>query len=205
MARVTYSPLIVEMSGKCADAVFSRWKGIDYVRSRVTPANPRSDLQTAQRDALKHTLTMWQSIKSWAKAPWDFHATGYALSGYNRYMDANILLVKARTAGVLTPYNAKYIKISAMAVVAGGAGEFTCTWTNVAGVPGTDFVTTHYRKTQTDAEEYAWTWDADTDPSLETRTITGLDTGEEYEVALYASDASPDGWQQSYNEILAAG
>lgn len=205
MARVTYSPLIVEMSGKCGDAVFSRWKGIDYVRSRVTPANPQSDLQTAQRNALKHTLTMWQSIKLWGKKIWDHYATGYPWSGYNRYMDHNILLVKAGTAGKITPYNAAYVKISTMAIAAGGAGEITCTWTNVTGLSGVDYVSAYYRQTQTGSEEYAWTKVTAVDVTTETLTISGLDTAEQYEVAFFCRDELTTVAQESYNEVLNAG
>lgn len=205
MARVTYSPLIVQMSGTTGDAVFSRWKGINYVRSRVIPANPQTPAQTKQRDALSHTLDMWQSIKAWGKGVWDYFATGYALSGYNRYMAENIEKVRDLEASVLTPENVDYVKISTMAIAAGGAGEIDCTWVNLSGVPGKDWVTVHYRKTETLKEEYAWTWDSDTDPSLQTVTITGLTTGEEYEVTIHASDASPHGAQASFSKLLNAG
>lgn len=205
MARVTFSPLITEMSGKCGDAVFSRWKGVAYVRERVTPANPRSDDQKAQRAALTHTLTMWQSIKSWAKAVWDRYASGYAKSGYNRYIEDNIKLVKTLAAGFITPYDGDYVKISDMDAAAGGAGEITLTWTNDSGVSDTDFVHVFYRKTETDAEEYAWTHLGAYDVILETGVITDLSTGEEYEVALFCSTADYAACQQSYNEILLAG
>ncbi|MBA7634095.1 hypothetical protein ES703_41674 [subsurface metagenome] len=203
MAKVIYSPLISSLRGKVADAVFAVWKGIAYVRERVIPANPRSDLQVAQREALANTLTMWQSIASWAQQIWNTYAEGYAKSGYNRYMEDNILHVKAAEAGHITPTNPDYVKIAAMAAAAGAAGEIDCTWTNAGGVPGTDWVTVHYRKTQADAEVYAWTWDSDTDPTLETMTITGLDTGEEYEIAVHASTGPVA--QASYNEMLNAG
>lgn len=205
MARVTFSPLIVEMSGKVADAVFSRWKGIDYVRSRVTPANPQTALQTAQREALANTLTMWQSIKSWAKAIWDHYAEGYAWSGYNRYMDYHILLTKAGTAGKITPANPDYVKISAEAIAAGGAGEITCTWTNDTGVHDVEHVYFFYRKTETASEEYAWTSDGAHAIDEETHTITGLDTGEEYEVAMFAAIVNKSLCQEAFNKVLVAG
>lgn len=205
MARVTYSPLIVEMSGKCADAVFSRWKGIDYVRSRVTPANPRSDLQTAQRDALKHTLTMWQSVKGWAKAVWDKYAKGYALSGYNRYMDDNILHVKAAEAGHLTPYNPDRAALIDAAAVAGGAGIITASWTARTGAGGSDYVDCWYRKSETESEEYAWTFHGQVMESAATYSYSALDTGEEYEVAFTGVNISTGEYCESFNKVLLAG
>lgn len=205
MARVIFSPMISSLSGKVADAVFARWKGINYIRSRVIPANPQSDLQTAQRLALAHTLTMWQSIKAWATKHWDHYAEGYAKSGYNRYMEDNILDVKAAVAGQITPYNKDYIKVTYLDIVAGTAGQIVCTWTNVTGISGKDWLTTHWRKTETLKEEYAWTLDSDTDITDGTVTIDGLADGEEYEVAIFAADGSPAGFQESLNKVLAAG
>lgn len=205
MATVIYSPLVTDMRGKLGDAVMSIWKGIHYVRSRVIPSNPQTAAQTLQRDALKNTLTMWQSVKTWAKTIWDTYAEGYALSGYNRYMDDNILHTKAGTAGHLTPYNQDYIKVSAEAAAAGGAGEITCTWTNNTGVHGVDNYSAFYRKTEAAAETYAWVSGGVTDCDTETITIAGLDAANEYEVAMFCHVADLSAAQQSYGEVLDAG
>lgn len=205
MARVTFSPLIAGMRGKTAGVVFSVWKGIAYVRSWVIPSNPQSDDQTAQRNALKHTLTCWQSIKSWAKRVWDPYGTAYQMSGYNSYIRRNIKAVKAGIAGLITPYNADYIKIGTMAIAGSGADAVTCTWVNSTGVSDKDWVTACYRKTETLKEEYAWTVTEDTDVTLETLTIEGLDAAEEYEVAMFCGDGSPGGTQEGFNKILVAG
>ena len=87
MARLTFSALLAAASGKVGDVVFSRWKGIAYARRRVIPSNPQSGPQCKQRYVLKVSLLLWQSIKSWAKAPWTLSVSGYALSGYNKAMD----------------------------------------------------------------------------------------------------------------------
>jgi len=205
MARITFSPLMVDARGSVSDTVFSVWKGIHYIRSRIVPHNPKSDDQIAQRDALSHTLTLWQSVKSWSKAVWDTYATGYPLSGYNRYVQDNIKLVKAGTAGVLTPYLATYIPISAMDAAAGGAGEIACSWTNDSGVHGTDYVTAYYHKLEAEAEVYAWSHGGVKDVDQSPLTITGLDTAESYEVAFFCHTDALAEVQQSYNEVLAAG
>lgn len=204
-ATVIFSPIISSMSGKVADAVFSKWKGINYIRERVIPSNPQSDLQTAQRLALARTLTMWQSVKSWAKTVWNHYATGYAKSGYNRYMEDVILHTKAGTAGHLTPFNPAYIKISTQAAVAGAAGIITISWTNLSGVSGVDFMQNWVRKTQAGAEEYAWTSSGGPDITAETYDILGLDTGEEYEIAFFACTEGVAIAQESFNKVLLAG
>lgn len=205
MARITFSPIIVEASGKVGDAVFSRWKGIPYIRSRVTPSNPQTAAQTAQREALANALTMWQSIKSWSKAVWDTYATGYALSGYNRYMDVNILKIKAPVAGVLTPANADFIKISAEAAAAGASGIITCTWTNDTGSDVTDKIYAFYRKSEVGSEAYAWEDGGNAVPTDETLSVSGLTPGHEYEVAFACMLTDKSIAQEGYNEILDCG
>lgn len=205
MAQVTFSPLISDLRGKVGDAVFSKWKGTNYVRTRVVPSNPQSAAQTLQREALADTLTLWQSVKAWAKDVWDLYASGYSKSGYNRYIEDNILHVKALTAGHLTPYCEDCIIVSTMAAAADGAGEITCTWTNVTGESGVDILDVYYHQTETGSEVYEWTDDGGAYVNEETHTITGLDTGEEYEVAMVPHDISLDLFQQSYNEVLDAG
>lgn len=50
MARVTGPLMSVDASGKVADSiVFSKWKGINYVRQWLKPANPQSADQGDQR------------------------------------------------------------------------------------------------------------------------------------------------------------
>ena len=171
----------------------------------MIPANPQSALQTAQREALADTLTMWQSIKLWAKSVWNTYAEGYAKSGYNRYMEDNILMTKAGTAGLITPFNAEYVAISAQAAAAGAEGIITCSWTDLT-VFSTDYVEVYYRKTETLAEVYAWT--AGGTPALvsaETLELSGLDTGEEYEIGFFPYSEDKAECQQSFNKVLVSG
>lgn len=49
MARLQYSALLSDARGKLNGSVLSRNKGGAYIRNKVTPVNPRSSYQTAQR------------------------------------------------------------------------------------------------------------------------------------------------------------
>jgi len=83
MARISFSPLIVSASGKVQDTVFSRWKGQPYIRSRVTPANPKSADQTTQRNIMSAAVGFWQKMHATLTAAWNTYASGYGISGYN--------------------------------------------------------------------------------------------------------------------------
>lgn len=212
MARVTFSALLSGASGKVGDVVLSRWKGIPYVRRRVIPANPQSGDQCLQRHVLKTGLLLWQSVKAWAKPPWVFAATGYAVSGYNRFMDFCMDTLKPQfTAGgqgedptwstpavtVLTPFTEKYDALIDVQAATPGDASLTITWTARAGVAAKNMVNPYYRL------DDATAWVADT-PVLEsaaTVTISGLTNDLQYEVALVPEDTEAELYGLSAHQL----
>ncbi|MEM2073716.1 MAG: hypothetical protein QXO33_04120 [Nitrososphaeria archaeon] len=83
------SPLFTDMRNALGESVvFSRWKGRQYIRSWVKPANPRTLKQMANRDVLKNLVKRWQAIKSDldAVAAWNKEALPYLISGYNLFV-----------------------------------------------------------------------------------------------------------------------
>jgi len=90
LTRVQGPLFSVTASGTIGDAiVFSNWKGLPYVRSRVIPANPRTDSQQSQRTLLTSGVSTWQSVVSQvagSKTSWDYYASGLGMSGFNRYI-----------------------------------------------------------------------------------------------------------------------
>lgn len=89
MAIITFSPLIVAASGKVQDTVFSRWKGRPYIRSRVTPANPKSAAQVKQRAISTAGVANWQTLHADLIAAWNAYASPYSISGYNAWQARN--------------------------------------------------------------------------------------------------------------------
>ena len=69
--------------------VYSAWKGINTARQLVTPANPRSPAQVAQRDLLALIVAAWRSvdIEQAVRTAWNKMAqlTGRPLSGFNLF------------------------------------------------------------------------------------------------------------------------
>lgn len=212
MARVIFSALISAASGKIGDVVMSRWKGIPYVRRRVIPANPQTGKQCLQRHCLKVALLLWQSVKSWCKAPWVLAATGYALSGYNMFMDDDItILVPQFTAGgqgedptwsdpavtALTPHNPAYVAL--IDVDAGTPGDTTVafTWTARAGAAAKNMVNGYYRLD----DATAWTAITPVLESSETITFTALTNDLQYEFALLGEDTDAELYCQSTHKL----
>lgn len=201
MARITFSPILVDARGKVGDAVFSIWKGINYLRSRVTPANPQSDDQTICREALADCLTLWQSIKVWAKQVWTKAASGYPLSGYNLFMKQNIPLTKADGAEIGTPYNEDYVMSTAQTIATGaGTTDIDCAWTADPEVEATDKVFAIYHKVDT----FAFTKTDDVLNSAEALTIDGLEAEALYSVCLIPYNTVTLEHQESKNVQCAA-
>lgn len=81
------SPLFSDIRNKLGEnVVFSMWKGRPYMRSYVTPANPNSLKQQANRDQMAKIVAMYQAnVKGDASiaAAWDVEALPQLISGYN--------------------------------------------------------------------------------------------------------------------------
>ncbi len=130
MARISFSPLIVEASGKVKDTVFSRWKGRPYIRSRVTPANPKTAAQTAVRESMARCVDLWQSLTADVKANWNTYASPFSISGYNAFVKANRALEQAGSILTVTNVSALLNGLDTLAATTGVAsGEIDLDWT----------------------------------------------------------------------------
>jgi hypothetical protein len=86
-----YGPLMsFDASGSLAKtATFSKWKGRNYVRQRVVPANPKSALQVSVRAMLKFLSQAWTSIGSTPQGTWEDLAAASQISPFNAYVGRN--------------------------------------------------------------------------------------------------------------------
>ena len=75
--------------GKVAGVVGSSWKGISYVRQKVTPANPNTAAQQAQRGKMSAAVKCAQSILAGVLIPF-VSPFQKKMSGYNWFIKQNI-------------------------------------------------------------------------------------------------------------------
>lgn len=68
---------------------FSKWKGRPYVRTRVIPANPKSDAQQAVRACMKFLAQNWAGLSAPNKLTWDAIADANKYSGFNAFSGVN--------------------------------------------------------------------------------------------------------------------
>lgn len=129
MAKISLSPLVVDIRNKVADMVFSKWRGINYVRSRVTPSNPNSDDQKAVRNSMARCVNMFQSLPQKFKNAWKYVASGKSYSGYNLFTATNRADEQAETAIEASPSTDISSLATFSAVAGAGSAEIDITFT----------------------------------------------------------------------------
>jgi len=128
MARIYLSPLIVDIRAKQADTVFSKWKGINYIRSRVIPSNPKTPSQISVREALARLVALWQRPMFYEKTNLDWWAKGKSISGFNEWIGANVQAEREFAPLVLCRNNG-YDALSVFSAATGsGEGEIDITF-----------------------------------------------------------------------------
>lgn len=113
MAKVNFSALISDMRNKLNGSVFARNRGGSYLRTKVTPINPKTSAQVAQRSLLTSYAQAWRGLSeaerlawngavgSWAKT--DIFANIVVPSGNTLYIRLNINIALAGGTPITTP------------------------------------------------------------------------------------------------------
>lgn len=90
MVKVNAPAMSLDASGSIAGAItFSKWKGRNYVRQLVRPANPKSALQVSMRAMFKFLSQAWENVGSTPQGTWDDEAAANQYSPFNAYVSRN--------------------------------------------------------------------------------------------------------------------
>lgn len=141
MARVSAPLLSLDASGTLAKAItFSKWKGRNYVRTRVIPANPRSGLQVGMRAGIAGYPGMWNLQMSAAtRALWNAAVGSEAISGFNLFTRVSQKSLRNNYAPILSTTDQDQSDAPAApgdaAAVQDGV-DMDITWTVVGGAFG---------------------------------------------------------------------
>ena len=107
MARVTGPFLSLSARGTVANTLTaSFWRGINYMRERVIPHNPKYTKQRAVRGVMTDGVSKWRfgTISNTNKTAWNSYAKGQEYSGFNRFMEKYIAANYDSTGGTkVTP------------------------------------------------------------------------------------------------------
>ena len=90
MAKITAPALSFSARGSIAKVmVYSNWRGVDYVRQHVIPANPQTVAQQANRTRFSTLGEMWKVAPLLLQEPWNAFATGRPFTGRNKFIGEN--------------------------------------------------------------------------------------------------------------------
>lgn len=142
MAKVTAPLLSFGGTGQVGKSiVFANWRGVDYARRYVIPANPRTTAQQANRTTFGTLREMWKLAPSLVRAPWDLYAKGQKFLGLNAFQGENMLAVAGQadmTDFVGSPGAKGGLPPTTFAAATGSsAGEIDLSFTNPT--PPTDW------------------------------------------------------------------
>lgn len=113
MAKVKFSALIAEMRNKLNGSVFSRNRGGNYLRNKVTPVNPQSAAQVAARSLLTSFSQSWRGLTESQRDAWNSVVDQWATtdvfgdiinpSGIALYIRLNANISNAGGAAITSP------------------------------------------------------------------------------------------------------
>lgn len=90
MVKVKGPAMSLDASGSLAKSlVYSKWKGRNYVRQHVIPANPKSGGQVGVRSMFKFLAQVWDGLTAGNKATWEDRADDLVASTFNAFMAYN--------------------------------------------------------------------------------------------------------------------
>lgn len=91
MASVKGPLFSMDASGQLAGSiVFSKWKGVNYVRKHAVPHNPKSALQVGTRSMLRFLSQLWDGMSAANQATYDESADSLGISPFNRFIGVNM-------------------------------------------------------------------------------------------------------------------
>lgn len=90
MARLTGPLMSLSASGTIASTLtYGNWKGIQYARTRVIPANPQSSSQTQTRTVFAFLQEYYKFAPGIAREPWEAAVTGIPMTPINMLLSKN--------------------------------------------------------------------------------------------------------------------
>lgn len=147
MAKIKFTAFMADARGKLAGTVFSKNKGGAYVRTKVTPSNPRTIAQVAVRAIFSALSAGWRNLtetqrNAWRQITRDYMRTDQfgdqkELTGAQLYNSLNMNLTNAGASQISSPLPPQGAKLQTITNAGIDVAEGH-TATTVAFSPGLD-------------------------------------------------------------------
>ncbi|MBN1532976.1 MAG: hypothetical protein JXA20_09965 [Spirochaetes bacterium] len=129
MAVIKLNEMITDVRNKKGTNVYSRWKGLNYVRchnGQVKDANTES--QRAVRAAFAALTRSWKGLAAVMKESWEHAVRGMNMTGYNSFIASNFGRMKGFEAITLSRGTGEAAVRGFSAAAGAQAGEIACTF-----------------------------------------------------------------------------
>lgn len=170
--KIKFGAIVTDGRGKLGGHVLAKNRSGNYMRTKVTPVNPQTTFQQAQRAALGTLSSGWSGLSTAARTAWNIAVTGFQKTdifgdlknptGKNLYTGLNRNLLNAAQAVLTLPPSPAAIpnlSISSatfsiagdtFAIVTAGTatGSFVQLWATPPLSAGTSFVKNRLRQVE---------------------------------------------------------
>jgi len=127
--KVIYSPLVSQARGSAGPLTASAWKGINYIRERITPSNPDTDKQRVARAAITRCVSWWHDLEAQVVTYINSLVAGQAISGFNTFTKRNAKDMHEEDPCRIIPLNTAVNPIANLVAITGSnAGDIDLTW-----------------------------------------------------------------------------
>ena len=98
MAQLTGPLMSLTAKGTIAKTItYGNWKGIQYARTRVIPANPQSTEQTNTRQVFRYLQDLYKFFPTIAREPWIAAVAGVPMTAQNMLLSKNVFPLRLAT------------------------------------------------------------------------------------------------------------
>lgn len=122
------SILLTSLKGTAGNVVAATWKGIQYFREHVTPANPNTPAQVAQRLNMSTVVSWFHDAEDQLKTALDALAEGRPLSGANLFVQRNVKDMADDVAPRIMPLTTTVNPVSNFVATDEADGTFSLAW-----------------------------------------------------------------------------
>lgn len=199
MAKVNAPLLSFGARGQIGKSVvFAKWRGVDYARQRVIPANPQTESQQEVRGVFRVQSQLWTLAPMGWKNVWNLFAAGRPFTGRNAFIGQNVERMSGQADRDLFAFSpgARGGLPPDSASITGGEEQVTAALVNPDAPPGWSLVAAIGVAVKDGDPAASYTGSIgfvreDGDPSG--LTITGIDDPGDYVVGVFLEWTKPNG------------
>lgn len=133
MAKVTAPNLSMGSSGTVGKTLVNgSWRGVNYVRQYVMPANPKTAEQTKTRSVFAFLCAVYKTINAAVQAAWVLYAKGQSFTDRNAWISQNLTALRTATdlKGMVFSPGAKGGIVAHQMTIVPGTGSLSVTLTS---------------------------------------------------------------------------